>query len=50
MYLETMQKILPRLGGKLFLDNDAQGVMPLLPMESLQGILTGGESRREVQP
>lgn len=50
MYLETMQKILPRLGGKLFLDNDAQGVMPLLPMESLQGILSGGERKREVQP
>jgi len=50
MYLETMQKILPRLGGKLFLDNDAQGAMPLIPMESLQGILTGGERRREVQP
>jgi len=45
-----MQKILPRLGGKLFLDNDAQGVMPLIPMESLQGILAGDERRREAQP
>jgi len=50
MYLETMQKILPRLGGKLFLDNDAKGVMPLLPLESLQGMVAGGERRSEVQP
>jgi membrane protease subunit HflK len=48
MYLETMQKILPRLGGKLYLDKDAEGVMPLLPMESLQGI-TGAAVRREGQ-
>jgi len=50
LYLETMQKILPRLGGKLFLDNDAQGAMPLIPLESLQGVLSGTEQRREVQP
>ncbi len=48
MYLETMQNILPKLGGKLYLDNDAKGVMPLLPLESLQGI-TGSSGRREVQ-
>lgn len=39
MYLETMQKILPRLGGKLFLDENADGVMPLLPLESLRKML-----------
>lgn len=50
MYLETMQKILPRLGGKLFLDEDAKGVMPLLPLESLQGIVDGGMRGNEVQP
>ena len=48
MYLETMQDILPKLGGKLYLDNDAKGVMPLLPLESLQGI-AGSSDRREVQ-
>jgi len=48
MYLETMQNILPKLGGKLYLDNDAKGVMPLLPLESLQGI-AGSSGRREVQ-
>jgi len=49
MYLETMQKILPRFGGKLYLDSDAKGVMPLLPMESLQGILSGAAGKREGQ-
>jgi membrane protease subunit HflK len=48
MYLETMQNILPKMGGKLYLDNDAKGVMPLLPLESLQGI-AGSSDRREVQ-
>jgi len=50
LHLETMQRILPLLGGKLFLDNDAKGVMPLLPLDSLQSIVAGGERRREVQP
>jgi len=49
MYLETMQKILPRFGGKLYLDSDAKGVMPLLPLESLQGITSGAAGRREGQ-
>jgi len=42
LYLETMQSLLPKLGGKLFLDEDAQGVLPLLPLESLQRILPQG--------
>ena len=45
MYLETMAKVLPKMGGKLFIDKDAQGVMPLLPLESLRGLT--GASRRE---
>ena len=45
MYLETMAKVLPKFGGKLFIDKDAQGVMPLLPLESLRGLT--GASRRE---
>jgi len=40
MYLETMQKVLPRLGGKLFLDEHADGVMPLLPLGELRKMLT----------
>ena len=38
MYLETMAKVLPKMGGKLYLDSDAQGVMPLLPLETLRGL------------
>ncbi|MEJ2108977.1 MAG: FtsH protease activity modulator HflK [Acidobacteriota bacterium] len=49
MYLETMQKILPQLGGKLFLDEEAKSVMPLLPLESLQGIGSAASGRREGQ-
>jgi membrane protease subunit HflK len=49
MYLETMQKILPKLGGKLYLDEDAKSVMPLLPLESLQGLTPGASGRREGQ-
>jgi membrane protease subunit HflK len=42
LYLETMQRLLPQLGGKLFIDQDAEGVLPLLPLESLQRVLPGG--------
>jgi membrane protease subunit HflK len=49
LYLETMQKILPQLGGKLYLDKDAKSVMPLLPLESLQGIGSAAAGRREGQ-
>ncbi len=43
LYLETMQKVLPLLGGKLFIDEDAQGVLPLLPLDTLRQVLpTGG--------
>ena len=38
MYLETMQRILPRVGRKLYVDKDTGGVVPLL---SLDGPLGG---------
>ncbi len=44
LYLETMQELLPRLGGKLFIDEDAQGVLPLLPLNSLQRLMPGNNS------
>ena len=49
MYLETMQKVLPRLGGKLFLDENADGVMPLLPLGALSKILTAEPERGAAQ-
>ena len=47
MYLETMGKVLPRLGGKLFMDKDATGVMPLLPLETLKGLTGGGAQQNQ---
>lgn len=44
MYLETMAKVLPKMGGKLYIDKDAKGVMPLLPLETLRGLT--GSSRQ----
>ena len=51
MYLETMAKVLPRMGGKLFIDSEAQGVMPLLPLEALRGLTSAGgaSAQREEQ-
>ncbi len=47
MYLETMAKVLPKMGGKLFIDSDAEGVMPLLPLETLRGLTSpSGASNR----
>ncbi len=46
MYLESMQKMLPKLGAKIFLDKDATGVVPLLPLDVLRKGFSG-QSRRE---
>ncbi|MEE2840404.1 MAG: FtsH protease activity modulator HflK [Acidobacteriota bacterium] len=45
MYLETMAKVLPRMGAKLYLDKDAEGVLPILPLDTLRG-LTGDPQNR----
>jgi len=40
MYLETMTRVLPRVGNKLFIDKDAKGILvPLLPPETAAGLL-----------
>jgi len=44
MYLETMQKVLPRLGGKFYLDENAKGVLPLLSLDAVQRAM-GGTSK-----
>ena len=33
LYLETMQRVLPRVGRKLYVDEDATGVLPLLSLD-----------------
>ena len=35
MYLETMQRILPNVGRKLYIDKDTTGVLPLLSLDAL---------------
>lgn len=41
IYLETMVRVMPRVGGKVFLDKNAQGILPLLPLNSLAGAIAG---------
>jgi len=41
IYLETMARVLPRVGGKVFLDRNAQGLLPLLPLNNLTGAIAG---------
>lgn len=41
IYLETMERVLPRVGGKVFLDKNAQGLLPLLPLNALGGAVAG---------
>ena len=40
LHLETMARVMPRMGNKLFLDPDAQGVVPLLSLDALRGAPT----------
>jgi modulator of FtsH protease HflK len=41
MHLETMERVLPLVGGKLFLDKDAKGILPLFSFDKLQGTVPG---------
>ncbi len=44
MYLETMERMMAKVPGKVILDEKAQGILPLLPMDGLRrsGNLVGG--------
>ena len=35
MYLETMQRVLPQIGGKIYVDKDVKGILPLLPLQNM---------------
>jgi len=39
LYLESMQRVLPTLGAKIFMDKGMGNVIPLLPIEGLKGVL-----------
>ncbi len=51
LYLETMQRILPRVGRKLYIDKDTGGVLPLLsldggtPQQILPGVPVAGDNQ-----
>ena len=50
LYLETMERVLPAIGGKVFLDEDAQGILPLLPLEGLTQARRAAAPQPSTQP
>ncbi|HSR69336.1 MAG TPA: FtsH protease activity modulator HflK [Acidobacteriota bacterium] len=42
MYLETIERVLPLYGGKLLIDSEADGVLPLLPIDTLKKVTNPG--------
>ncbi|MCH8333000.1 hypothetical protein IIC65_03625 [Candidatus Sumerlaeota bacterium] len=38
IYLETMQEIIPKLGRKLIIDENTQGVLPLLQINAQEAL------------
>jgi membrane protease subunit HflK len=47
LYLETMERVIPATGSRVFLDKDATGILPLLPLD---GFRAAAEPRAAVQP
>ncbi len=41
MYLETMQRVLPALGSKVFMDKGSATIIPILPGEGLKTLIDG---------
>jgi membrane protease subunit HflK len=39
LYLETMQRVLPKLGSKVYMDKGSGSVIPLLPIDGLRDLL-----------
>lgn len=44
LQLETMSRVLPRVGGKVIIDRDTKGVVPLFPLDTLKGSSGGAPS------
>jgi membrane protease subunit HflK len=42
LYLETMSRVLPKVGGKVILDKDAKNIVPLLPLNQLTAAVGSG--------
>ncbi len=43
MYLETMTRVLPRVQGKVIVDNELKGLLPLLNLNQMQSADKGGK-------
>lgn len=41
LYLETMQRVLPALGSKVFMDKGSATIIPILPGEGIKALLDG---------
>ena len=44
LYLETMGRVLPKVGGKVVIDKDAKGVVPWLPLDRMIGAMKDGNA------
>jgi membrane protease subunit HflK len=40
LYLETMERVLPRMGGKVYIDPDVRGILPLLSLDGVRAATT----------
>ena len=49
MYLETIQKVIPQVGGRIFIDKDVEGVIPLIPTNILGALKSGMMNRSDNQ-
>ena len=50
LYLETMERVLPRMGGKLLIDPDARGIVPLLGLDGLRAATAPPARSADPQP
>ena len=50
LYLETMERVVPRMGGKLFLDPKARGILPLLPLDGLKAAVAAAPPGTDPKP
>jgi membrane protease subunit HflK len=50
LYLETMERVLPRIGARVFLDTDLRGIVPLLPLDSLRAAVPTAPAVPAVPP
>ena len=41
LYLETMERVLPKMGSKLLVDKNARGIVPLLSLDGLRAAAAG---------